>query len=166
MASPTGPLSPSAILSVVVACERTWNSFSTSNLFHIQGKCDCGASQTIFRAGSVGSRHPPASNHTGNDMGRWVGCLQGPQRAFRRFGGPKERLGVKVCISLLAEANPNSRFCPRAEALQLFKKHPFFTSWDPLSLELYVECQLWEDKETGKAKLKMSGIWVGGHLSF
>jgi len=49
----------------------------------------------------------------------------------------------------------------KAEALQLFEKNPFFANWDPLSLELYTECQLWEVKETGKVKLKMSGIWEG-----
>ena len=42
---------------------------------------------------------------------------------------------------------------------------PFFATWDPLSLELYVECQLWENKETGEVKLKMSGTWVGGRAS-
>ena len=46
--------------------------------------------------------------------------------------------------------------------MQSFKKNPFFATWDPLSLELYVECQLWENKETGEVKLKMSGTWVGG----
>lgn len=49
----------------------------------------------------------------------------------------------------------------KAESLQLFKKNPFFANWDPLSLELYVECQLWEDKESGETKLKMSGTWEG-----
>jgi len=49
----------------------------------------------------------------------------------------------------------------RAEAMQSFKKNPFFATWDPLSLELYVECQLWENKETGEAKLKMSGTYEG-----
>ena len=57
----------------------------------------------------------------------------------------------------------NPRFCSRAEALHSFKKNPFFATWDPLSLELYAECQLWENRETGEAKLKMSGTWVGGH---
>ena len=50
--------------------------------------------------------------------------------------------------------------------MQSFKKNPFFTAWDPLSLELYVECQLWENGETGEAKLKMSGICVGRRPSF
>jgi len=49
----------------------------------------------------------------------------------------------------------------KTEALQSFKKNPFFAIWDPLSLELYVECQLWENEETGEAKLKMSGTWEG-----
>lgn len=53
----------------------------------------------------------------------------------------------------------------KTEALQSFKKNPFFANWDPLSLELYVECQLWE-KESGETKLKMSGTWVGGRVYF
>ena len=71
-----------------------------------------------------------------------------------------------MCILLPTGANPNSQSPLRAEALQLFKKNPFFAKWDPLSLELYVECQLWEVKETGHAKLKMSGTWVRGYLPF
>ncbi|KAF9645256.1 hypothetical protein BDM02DRAFT_609078 [Thelephora ganbajun] len=49
----------------------------------------------------------------------------------------------------------------KAEALHSFKKNSFFATWDPLSVELYVECQLWENKESGEAKLKMSGTWEG-----
>lgn len=67
---------------------------------------------------------------------------------------------VEVCVSLPAGVNPDKWFCFRAEALELFKTSPFFATWDSLSLELYVECQLWENKETGEAKLKMSGTWV------
>ena len=49
--------------------------------------------------------------------------------------------------------------------MELFKKTPFFAAWDPLSLELYVECQLWDSEETGETKLKMSGTWVGDRPS-
>lgn len=73
---------------------------------------------------------------------------------------------VEVCVLSPAGARPNKWFCFRAEALELFKKNPFFATWDPLSLELYVECQLWESKETGEAKLKMSGTWVGDRPLF
>jgi len=68
----------------------------------------------------------------------------------------------KCVICCLTRANPNVQFCSREAALESFKKNPFFATWDPLSLELYVECQLWENEETGEAKLKMSGTWVGG----
>ena len=68
-----------------------------------------------------------------------------------------------MCVLSPVGDNSNPRFCSRAEALQSFKKSPFFATWDPLSLELYAECQLWENRETGEAKLKMSGTWVGGH---
>ena len=71
-------------------------------------------------------------------------------------------MGLKVRVLSLM-GNSNSKIYSRAEALQSFKKNPFFAAWDPLSLELYAECQLWENNETGEAKLKMSGTWVGGH---
>lgn len=55
--------------------------------------------------------------------------------------------------------------CTRTEALQSFKNTPFFATWNPLSLELYVECQLWDDEERRETKLKMSGTSVGGRSS-
>lgn len=44
--------------------------------------------------------------------------------------------------------------------MEMFKKTPWFAGWDPLALEIYVDCQLYEDKSTGEARLKMPGIWV------
>ena len=73
---------------------------------------------------------------------------------------------VEVHVLLSAGAGPNKRFCFRAEALGSFKTIPFLATWDPLTLELYVECQLWESKETGEVKLKMSGTWVGDRPLF
>jgi len=71
-------------------------------------------------------------------------------------------MGIKVRVTPPAGADFNLQFYSRTKALQSFKKSPFFATWDPLSLELYVECQLWEDMDAGVAKLKMSGTWVGG----
>jgi len=44
----------------------------------------------------------------------------------------------------------------------MFKKNPLFAAWDPLALEIYVDCQIYEDGNTGEAKLKMAGVWVCG----
>lgn len=71
---------------------------------------------------------------------------------------------VEVWGFLRAEIDPNTHLCFRTEARESFKDIPFFATWDPLSLELYINCQLWEDKETGETKLKTSGIWVGSLL--
>lgn len=71
----------------------------------------------------------------------------------------------KYAFYLPTETDPNTLFGSRTEALQSFKNNPFFATWYPLSLELYVECQLWEDKETRETKLKMSGTWVGSCIS-
>jgi len=35
---------------------------------------------------------------------------------------------------------------------------PWFTAWDPLALEVYVDCEVYEDKTTGEAKSKMEGV--------
>ena len=56
----------------------------------------------------------------------------------------------------------NLQFCSRAEPCQSFGKSLFLAIRDPISLEPYVECQLWENDETGEAKLKMSGGGVLG----
>ena len=48
----------------------------------------------------------------------------------------------------------------RAHALETLKKIPLFAAWDPLALEIYVDCQIYEDKSTGEAKLKTAGVWV------
>lgn len=42
----------------------------------------------------------------------------------------------------------------------MFKKIPWFAAWDPLALEIYVECQIYEDEDAGEVKLKMTGVWV------
>lgn len=68
---------------------------------------------------------------------------------------------VQVRVFLPVENDLNPQFCSRTEAFLSFKNNPFFATWNPLSLELYVECQLWEDRETRETKLKMSGTWVG-----
>jgi len=49
----------------------------------------------------------------------------------------------------------------RAHALEMLKKIPWFAAWDPLALEIYVDCQMYEDKNTGETKLKTAGVWVG-----
>ena len=48
----------------------------------------------------------------------------------------------------------------RTHALETLKKIPWFAAWDPLALEIYVDCQIYENKSTGEAKLKAAGIWV------
>ena len=48
----------------------------------------------------------------------------------------------------------------RAHALETFKKIPLFAAWDPLALDIYVDCQIYEDASNGEAKLKTAGIWV------
>ena len=72
--------------------------------------------------------------------------------------------GARVCAFKLSplEDGSNLQFCSRAEPFQSFGKSPFFAIRDPLSLEPYVECQLWENGETGEAKLKMLGGGVLG----
>ena len=95
-------------------------------------------------------------------MGRWLGYFRNPRRDLRKCSRPEERVEVKVRVLSPAWADSDPQFCYRTEALKSFKHTPFFATWDPLSLELYVECQLWENKETGEARLKMSSIWVGG----
>ena len=62
-----------------------------------------------------------------------------------------------IIITLLYYNHPN-----RQEALHSFLKNPFFQSWDPAVLKIYVECGIYltKDEQTGKeiAKLKMPGI--------
>ncbi|KAF9244891.1 Alpha/Beta hydrolase protein [Melanogaster broomeanus] len=56
-----------------------------------------------------------------------------------------------------------SRWASRADALQLFKKSPFFSTWNPEVLQLCVDHGLTDDSNGG-VKLKMSGVHEG--LSF
>ena len=129
--------------------------------FRIQGTCSGIPPRTILCPGAVRSRYWSGSDRAGNDLGGRLGYLETPHRASRRRSHPEEWLGVEVCILLSDRGDPNPKSFSRAEALQSFKKNPFFANWDSLSLELYVECQFWENKETREAKLKMSGTWVG-----
>ena len=48
----------------------------------------------------------------------------------------------------------------RTHALEILKKIPLFAAWDPLALEIYVDCQMYEDQSTGEANLKTAGVWV------
>ena len=48
----------------------------------------------------------------------------------------------------------------RAHALEMLIKLPWFAAWDPLALEVYVDCWTYVDKSTGDTKLKAAGIWV------
>lgn len=47
----------------------------------------------------------------------------------------------------------------REEALRLFKSSPFFQRWDPTTLDVYIECGLYEDPNGG-FRLKMAPIHV------
>ncbi|KAF9645255.1 hypothetical protein BDM02DRAFT_3189890 [Thelephora ganbajun] len=49
----------------------------------------------------------------------------------------------------------------KTHALEMLKKIPWFAAWDPLALEIYVDCQMYDDKSTGETKLKTTGIWEG-----
>lgn len=47
----------------------------------------------------------------------------------------------------------------REEALCLFSQNPYFSTWDPAALRLYVECGLTDDPgPRGGVRLKMPGI--------
>jgi hypothetical protein len=46
----------------------------------------------------------------------------------------------------------------REEAMNSFKRNPFFAIWDPSVLEIYVQCALYEDKHG--VRLKTSPEWV------
>ncbi|KAF9238987.1 Alpha/Beta hydrolase protein [Melanogaster broomeanus] len=64
---------------------------------------------------------------------------------------------------VLGAFSRRDRWPSREEALQLFKKSPFFSTWNPEVLQLYVDHGLTDDPHGG-VKLKMSGLHEG--LSF
>jgi len=107
----------------------------------------------------------PAPTEPGTTWADGWGTLNGLTAlldgAVTRRNGWESKYALCCPLGLVLIRN----FCSRTEALQSFKKSPFFATWDPLSLELYVECQLWEDTDARVAKLKMSGIWVGGRTA-
>lgn len=47
----------------------------------------------------------------------------------------------------------------REQALQLFRKNPFFACWNPASLDIFIECAICND-EDGGVRLKMSKFLV------
>ena len=74
---------------------------------------------------------------------------------------PKEHLEIQVrCLIIDFVVGRVFTGELRTHALETLKKIPLFAAWDPLALEIYVDCQIYEDKSTGEAKLKTAGIWV------
>ena len=73
-----------------------------------------------------------------------------------------EVLGNPSSLSLATDSNIGCVLTGefRAHALEMFKKSPWFAAWDPLALDIYVECQTYEDKSAGETRLKMAGVWV------
>ncbi|KAF8697674.1 hypothetical protein AX14_001307 [Amanita brunnescens Koide BX004] len=59
----------------------------------------------------------------------------------------------------LAALTRRDGWSSRSEALSLFQKSPFFSSWDPEVLRIYVECGLYETSSQPAVKLKMPPIY-------
>ncbi|KAF9224817.1 alpha/beta-hydrolase [Gyrodon lividus] len=68
-----------------------------------------------------------------------------------------------LSVMVLGAFSRRDRWSSREEALQLFKKSPFFSRWNPEVLRLYIDHGLTVDSNGG-VKLKMSGLHEG--LSF
>lgn len=70
-------------------------------------------------------------------------------------------MAISVCLPVL-RFNPNSTAnlamsLYSEEAKRSFLANPFFASWDPAVLSIYLSCGLTQTKE-GMVKLKMPGI--------
>jgi len=76
---------------------------------------------------------------------------------------PRMHLPGHLHRLVLGAFTRRDRWSSREEALQLFRKSPFFGAWHPDVLELYVDHGLIDDAEGG-VRLKMSGLQEG--LSF
>ncbi|KIJ69855.1 hypothetical protein HYDPIDRAFT_104488 [Hydnomerulius pinastri MD-312] len=61
-------------------------------------------------------------------------------------------------MMVLGALSRRERWTSREEALCQFKKSPFFSTWDPETLQLYVNHGLVNDHEREGVKLKMSGL--------
>jgi len=68
---------------------------------------------------------------------------------------------VRVTDLVYSSLNRRSVWPSKEEALASFQKNPFFNSWDPEVLKLYVECSLYDTNDSdGRpiTRLKMPGI--------
>ncbi|KAF9238978.1 Alpha/Beta hydrolase protein [Melanogaster broomeanus] len=68
---------------------------------------------------------------------------------------------IRDCNDIaLASFSRRSRWASREDALRLFKKSPFFRTWNPEVLQLYIDHALIDDSNGG-VKLKMSSVHEG-----